>query len=384
VATLVTSTLAPPTQSITGVYAGDSNNAKSTSLAYVETINPPTFSVSTPTTPATVLSGQSTTSTFTVTPTGGPATFVGAVTLTVTGLPANTTYSFSTNPIPAGSTATPETLTITTTGPNLSGGVGQHQHKADNRVPLFPLAFPLAGIVMVGFAGRKMSKYSVMVGLCVSLALLGLLVACGGGSSGPPPVTVTPNSAQVPLGGTQQFSASQSTVTWTLSAGAPGAISSSGLYTAPTSGTTPVNLTVTATPTTGAAGTASVTIPAVTVSVQSTPTSVYPNDSADGWPAQTAQFTATVANASNTAVTWAVTTPNGGTIDANGVYTAPTIATGLPTSVVVTATPAADTTKSGTGAETLSPATVPGTYPIMVTATESTTVNSKGTTLTVR
>jgi hypothetical protein len=176
---------------------------------------------------------------------------------------------------------------------------------------LFPLAFPLAGIVMVGFAGRKMSRYSVIVGLCVSLALLGLLVACGGGSNSTPPP------------------------------------------------------------------------PAITVSVSGGAT-VFPNDAADSWPVQQTQFTATVTNTTNTSVTWAVTTPNGGTIDASGLYTAPTIAAGLPTSVVITATSAADPTKSGTGTETLSPATIPGTYPIMVTATEATTVNSKGTTLTVQ
>jgi hypothetical protein len=135
---------------------------------------------------------------------------------------------------------------------------------------------------------------------------------------------------------------------------------------------------VTATPatgTSGTAGTATITIPPVGVTVSGTPTSVYPNDAADSWPLQTAQFTATVTNAStNTGVTWAVTTANGGTIDANGLYTAPTIAAGLPASVTITATPVADTTKSGSATETLTPATVPGTYVVTVSATESTTV----------
>jgi hypothetical protein len=97
---------------------------------------------------------------------------------------------------------------------------------------------------------------------------------------------------------------------------------------------------------------------------------LYPNDQADNWPLQQVQFAAAVSNTTNTAVTWAVTTPNGGTIDATGLYTAPTIAANLPASVTITATSQADTSKVGTATETLKPATVPGTYTITVTATD--------------
>jgi hypothetical protein len=103
---------------------------------------------------------------------------------------------------------------------------------------------------------------------------------------------------------------------------------------------------------------------------------LYPNDQADNWPLQQVQFAAALSNTTNTAVTWAVTTPNGGTIDATGLYTAPTIAAGLPTSVTITATSQADTSKVGTTTLTLKPATVPGTYPITVTATEGPTSNT--------
>jgi hypothetical protein len=400
VATFSTSSLAAGANSITAVYDGDANNASSTS-ALTETIT--NFTVSTPTTPAPVLAGLQASSTFTVTPPSGATTFAANVVLSVTGLPANTTYSFSTNPILAGSGATNETLTITTIGPNTTPG-GQLRRRADKRSPRLPLALPLAGIFIVGFAGRKMSRHSAAAGLGLSLVLLGLLIACGGGSSSttPPPVltTVTPSSATVPLGGTQQFAAS-TTVTWSIPSGALGTISSSGLYTAPTSvpsgGTTPDNITVTATPTTGTAGTAAITIPAVGVTVglmSGSSSSLYPNDSADSWPNQQAQFIATVTNASsNTGVTWAfgntsVCTSNpgpcGGINASTGLYTAPTVASGLPTSVSITATPAADPTKSGSAAETITPATIPGTYPgITVTANEGGTVNTQTVTLTV-
>jgi hypothetical protein len=113
------------------------------------------------------------------------------------------------------------------------------------------------------------------------------------------------------------------------------------------------------------------------------PSTVYPNN--PGWPSQTAQFTAIVTPPGNTAVTWAVTTPNGGTIDANGLYTAPTAADGLPATVAITATSQADTTRSGTAAETLKPATLPGGYSnILVTATEGTGVHADSVTLIVQ
>jgi hypothetical protein len=53
--------------------------------------------------------------------------------------------------------------------------------------------------------------------------------------------------------------------------------------------------------------------------------------------------------------------------------------------VTITATSQADTTKSGTAAETLKPATMPGGYGgILVTATEGTAVHSNSVTLNVQ
>ncbi|MBV9573547.1 MAG: Ig-like domain repeat protein, partial [Acidobacteriales bacterium] len=96
----------------------------------------------------------------------------------------------------------------------------------------------------------------------------------------------------------------------------------------------------------------------VTVSA-GTPSSLFANNAADNWPLQTAQFTATVTNASNPAVIWAITPSNLGTIDANGLYTAPTVAAGLPGSVAVAATSVADPRKYAQVNETLSATTVP-------------------------
>jgi len=243
----------------------------------------------------TVLAGQSATYSLTATPVGS-GTFTSDVTISCGNTnPALTTCGFD-KQIHAGDPATTVTLTITTTGPN-QGTVSPR--RADNRGPWLPLTLPLAGVLIMGMAGRRVSRYSARAGLCVSLLLLGLLIACGGGgSSGPPPPS-------------------------------------------------PISVTV---------------APGV-------PASLFPNQ--NGWPSQTAQFTATVNNTSNKAVTWAVTgAPANGTIDANGLYTAPTLAPGLPATVNITATSHADPTKSGSRSETLSVPTALGTYTVTVTATE--------------
>lgn len=65
---------------------------------------------------------------------------------------------------------------------------------------------------------------------------------------------------------------------------------------------------------------------------------------------QTQQFTATVSGTSNTGVTWTATT---GSVDANGLYTAPTVS--AQASAVVTAISAADPAKSASAALTIEP-----------------------------
>ena len=116
---------------------------------------------------------------------------------------------------------------------------------------------------------------SKQLGILLGLVMLLGLVGCGGGGSGTPtptptPVgsaTVSPASAAVPIGGTQQFTGTgfSGTITWTISPSV-GTIDANGLYHAPSTFPSPNNLTVVAT----AGGT-----------TVNTPTSVvYPNDNA--------------------------------------------------------------------------------------------------------
>ena len=316
VASLTTSSLGFGTYAVAAFYSGDANNAASTSPILTQNMIAPTFTwEANGGTTGSVLSGQSAVYNFTIVPTGTGVTMFGAdVAFSCSGLPDTTVVcNFNPAQIAAGASGSiPIQLTIMTSGPNPPAGSG-HRRINERRSSLLLLALPLAGIVMAGYAGRKISMPTTIFAWGVSLLLVGLPlpVEAEMAASAPPSVSVTVN---------------------------PGV-----------------------------------------------PASVFPNDAADGWPTQTAQFTATVTNTANTAVSWSVTTANGGTINANGLYTAPAVASGLPTSVTITATSQADSTKSGSTTETLRPATIPGTYSnIMVTATESITMNSVPVTLVVQ
>jgi uncharacterized protein (DUF1800 family) len=122
-------------------------------------------------------------------------------------------------------------------------------------------------------------------------------------NSGPPPAqTISPATANVNLGATQQFTSSGAT-SWSATAGT---VSSSGLYTAPATMPASNKVTVTAT---GAGGSASATVTLINPNAQQiSPTSVTLNLGA------TQQFT------SAGATSWAAVA---GTVTTSGLYTAP-------------------------------------------------------------
>jgi PKD repeat protein len=166
-------------------------------------------------------------------------------------------------------------------------------------------------------------------------------------------VSVSPTSAIVSSGGTLQFAATltnttNQAVTWTATAGA---ISGAGLFTAPV---VSINTTITVTATSVAdpsnAASAMVTVqpsaPVISVAVSPTLTSV----SSGG----TRQFTATVANTTNQAVTWAATA---GAISSAGLLTAPVVSTN--TTITVIATSVADPSKKGSATVTVQAPGIP-------------------------
>jgi len=238
--------------------------------------------------------------------------------------------------------------------------------------------------------------------LCVLLTLV--WAGCDNSTSAPKSVSVavTPTTMSLQTGATQQFTATVSNatntaVTWQVSGVAGGnasvgTISSSGLYTAPASVPTPATVTVAAVSQADGTKTGSATVtvtapPPITVTV--TPNAPTVQTGA------TQQFTATVANTTNTAVAWQVNGIAGGnatigTISNGGLYTAPA-AVPNPAAVTVTAVSAADNTKSGSATATVTappPITVtvsPNAANVVVNATQqftATVTNTSNTAVT--
>jgi hypothetical protein len=155
-------------------------------------------------------------------------------------------------------------------------------------------------------------------------------------------VSVTPKTPTVILGATQQLTAAirgttNTAATW--STPGPGTVSTTGLYSAPATLTTPASATVTATSQADNTKSdfATITIPAVTVNVTPQVSTVILG--------ATQQFTATVGQATNTAVTWTLAGP--GTLSSLGLYSAPGMLA-TPAAASVKATSQADPSKSMT------------------------------------
>jgi hypothetical protein len=208
-------------------------------------------------------------------------------------------------------------------------------------------------------------KYLTALSATLSVFMLFFLAACGGGSgsgsggggSTPPPViavTISPTTATLGAGGTQQFTAAvtgttNTSVQWEVNAvvggnAQTGTISTTGLYTAPTTLSQPTNFTVTVVSVADNTKSANATVtvnPLPVVQVTISPTSAAIGVNA------TQQFMATVTGNSNISVTWSVDGVTGGnstvgTISTSGLYTAPAVFG----SHTVTATSVADNTKN--------------------------------------
>ena len=187
--------------------------------------------------------------------------------------------------------------------------------------------------------------------------------------SGPPPIAVaiSPPTATVGVGATQQFTATvtnatNTSVTWYVNSVQGGnmtfgAVTSTGLYTAPAVVPSPASVVVTAVANADNKTSASATVTigsAITVTVAPAAMSLFLS--------QSQQFVATVSNSSNQNVLWDIpscSVPNTcGTVTTSGLYTAPA-AIPVPNPVSVRATSLADPTKSGSSTVTVTPVPTP-------------------------
>jgi hypothetical protein len=181
----------------------------------------------------------------------------------------------------------------------------------------------------------------------------------------PVSVTISPTTASVQSGTTQQFAAgvtgtSNTSVTWSVNGvqggnSTVGTVSSAGLYTAPATVPSGGSVTLTATSVYDSTRSASAII---TVLASATPVSVSISPTTASVQAgQTKQFAATVSGTTTTSVTWFVSNVQGGnstvgTVSSSGLYTAPsTIPSGG--SVNIKAQSASDITKSAIATVTI-------------------------------
>jgi len=177
-----------------------------------------------------------------------------------------------------------------------------------------------------------------------------------GGTSSSTSVTVTPPSASLNAGQTQQFTSAvtgstNTQVIWTISPAGAGTISSNGLYSAPSSLTAPLSVSVIATSAADSTRSGSATVnltPAAPVSITVTPATI----SLKG--GQSQQFAANVSGSTNTGVTWSAVPGGIGTLSGSGLYTAPASVTS-PQTVSVTATSLASPSKTTSATVELTP-----------------------------
>ncbi|MBS2022680.1 MAG: Ig-like domain-containing protein [Deltaproteobacteria bacterium] len=187
-------------------------------------------------------------------------------------------------------------------------------------------------------------------------------------------ITLSPDHARLAPGATATFTATvtgavDKSVTWTTDGGT---IDSTGNFTA---GTSTGSFTVTAASTRNPArkATAAITVttappPAVTVS----PTAVAIDQGGSQ------QFTATVANVTDTSVTWSIDPATGGSITSDGLFTAGTVAQ----DVNIIATSVEDPSASGTAVATINGVHVtvaPSSVSLAAGATQTFTATVTGT-----
>lgn len=247
---------------------------------------------------------------------------------------------------------------------------------------------------------KKHKLNGTLAFLAASLVIV-CLTSCGGGSSGgggsttPPPAqtvsisAISPGTASLALGQTQQFSAtvtgsSNTAVTWQVNSttggnSQTGTISTAGLYTAPNQLPNPAQVTVTAVAQADTTKTSSATVTVTSSVAVAAVSPANPTVPAGG----TQQFTATTSNdPGNLGVNWSVNGVAGGnstagTITSKGLYTAPAFPPSGG-SVTITAVSVADGSKSASTTATISiaNASLSGSYAFTLTGEDASGVES--------
>ncbi len=256
-----------------------------------------------------------------------------------------TLTALSPNPLPVGTDTI--TFTATTTAPFVKGATANCNGAATSTK--FISATSLSAVFYIGGSNSTATCYVNNPGTWQSNSLA---VPVGSGTTPPAPI-VSPATATIGLGATFQFSASNVT-SWSAAAGS---ISSSGLYTAPSTITSSGTDTITATGP-GGKGNATVTlVPRLTISP----------------PTATVLLGGTQQFSASNVTTWSALA---GSVTSSGLYTAPSTDTSSGTDTVTAVGPGGSGTAIVTlrnpvpVIQTLNPSTLPlGTFTATVKGT---------------
>jgi len=218
--------------------------------------------------------------------------------------------------------------------------------------------------------------------LCLTMGVL-LLTGCSSGSKNSSvTVTVSPTTAQVTIGLTAKFTAtvngaSDTGVTWQVNGktdgnSTVGTISTTGLYTAPSSVPNPATVTVSAV--SNADNKASASAAATILATSNVTVSPAAATVASG---ATQQFVASVQGSTNSCISWDVNGRSGGdstigTVSSSGLYTAP-VHPPSGGSVTVTATSCSDSSASASASVSIvfGPGALKGQYAFAIRGQDS-------------
>lgn len=190
-AAFATSTLADGAHQITAVYSGDSTFTTSTSAPVTNTVEDFTNVNSGPASQQ-VLPGSTTTYNFKLTPVGA-STFLDDVALTVTGLPAGSTYTVTPASITAGSGETGVVVSVQTSSSlSAQNRTPQDDRNSRRELPIALGMLGLAGLGTVRKLRRKLPRPLLLLVLMIATLLpIAALSGCAGGYFAPDPHTYT-------------------------------------------------------------------------------------------------------------------------------------------------------------------------------------------------
>jgi Bacterial Ig-like domain (group 3)/FG-GAP-like repeat len=177
-ATFATSTLAVGSHSITAAYGGAATFSSSTSGAQPLTITAAPasdFSIALSPATATVVHGNTTTSTITVTPIGG---FKQAVQLTITGTPTNTTVTTAATSVTSTDGVAPATTTLTLQAYVQIAAQSRRLHTIE-----FAAILPLGLFCSLSLFGLRRRRWPLQLILLAAATALLAATGCGGHSS---------------------------------------------------------------------------------------------------------------------------------------------------------------------------------------------------------